>query len=200
MARPRIALTTSSSQTPESLAARRRYIRALQRAGADVLEVPPGSKPPRDIAGLCLSGGGDIAPKEYGASDLGELCRDIDEARDGTELEMARHALAQDLPILGVCRGFQMLNVVFDGTLVQDVTGHRAADHARHVVTPAKGSLLARACGDGEMAVNSRHHQAVTRAELGRGLRPTAFVGALVEAFESTTHRWVVGEIGRAHV
>ena len=193
MTRPRIALTTSNSQTPEGIAARRRYVRALERAGADVIEVPPGSRVPQDIAGLCLSGGGDIAPGEYGAADPDDVCRDIDEARDRTELDMAHRALEQDLPVLGVCRGFQMLNVAFDGTLVQDVSGHRATDHVTHVVVPAKDSRLADACGEGEITVNSRHHQAVTRAVLGRALRPTAFVGDLVEAFESTEHRWIVG-------
>jgi putative glutamine amidotransferase len=193
MTRPRIALTVSGSQTPEGIAARQRYARALQRAGAEVVQVEPGADLPMDIVGLCLSGGGDIAPREYGATDPQDVCRDVDPDRDRTELDLTRDALAKDLPVLGVCRGFQLLNVAFDGTLVQDIVGHRSTDHVTHKVTPAKGSRLAKACGDRELAVNSRHHQAVTSNELGASLLPTAFVGELIEAFESDRHRWVVG-------
>lgn len=193
MTRPRIALTVSASQTAENLAARRRYVRALERAGADVVEVAPDAEIPADIAGLCLSGGGDIAPAEYGEADPTGVCRDIDVARDRTEREVARRALDRDIPVLGVCRGFQVLNVAFDGKLLQDVNGHRSTDHATHLVTPATPSRLADACGAGPLQVNSRHHQAVSVRELGRGLRATAFVGDLVEAFESTRHSWVVG-------
>ena len=193
MTRPLIALTTSSGQSPESIAARRRYVRVLERAGADVIEVAPGAALPDDIAGLCLSGGGDIAPDAYGASDPQDVCTDIDEARDRTELDLARRALDQDLPILGVCRGFQLLNVAFKGSLVQDVRDHNATDHVTHTVRPAEGSRLAKACGQQDMQVNSRHHQAVTARELGASLDATAFVGRLIEAFESTKHRWVVG-------
>jgi putative glutamine amidotransferase len=117
----------------------------------------------------------------------------VDPDRDRTELDLTRKALARDVPVLGVCRGFQLLNVAFDGTLVQDIAGHRSTDHVTHRVTPAKDSRLAKACGEQELVVNSRHHQAVTSKELGGSLRPTAFVGELIEAFESDRHRWVVG-------
>ena len=193
MTRPRIALTVSGSQTPEGIAARRRYVGALERAGADVIEIAPGSAPPHEIDGLCLSGGGDIAPRAYGADDPAEVCQDIDERRDATELGIVRTALARDIPILGVCRGFQLLNVAFDGQLVQNVDGHRSSDRATHEVKAARGSHLANACGDQTFRVNSRHHQAVTTDTLGRSLRPTAHVGDLVEAFEATDRRWVVG-------
>ena len=191
--RPRIALTVSASQTPEGKAARLRYVRALERAGAEVVEVAPGAAAPIDVDALCLSGGGDIAPTEYGADDPADVCRDIDERRDHTELEVVRSALQRDIPVLGVCRGFQMLNVAFLGQLVQNVDGHRADDHTTHEVTAAAGSRLAQACGGDPMQVNSRHHQAVTAETLGTSLRPTVFVGDLVEAFEATGHRWVVG-------
>ena len=193
MTRPRIVLTTSAGQAPESIAARRRYVRALERAGAEVTLLAPDGVLPNDAEGLCLSGGGDIAPGQYGASDARDFCTDVDVKRDRTELEITRRALDQDIPILGVCRGFQLLNVAFMGSLVQDVSGHRSTDHVTHTVTPAKGSRLAQACGQDDMQVNSRHHQAVTAVELGESLEVTAFVGELVEAFESKTHRWVVG-------
>ena len=158
-----------------------------------MIELAPGAEAPADIDGLCLSGGGDIAPREYGAEDAGDVCEDVDVRRDKTELDIVRSALARDLPVLGVCRGFQMLNVAFLGQLVQNVDGHRSTDHTTHTVTPAAGSKLAKACGEDAIQVNSRHHQAVTRETLGESLAPTAFVGDLIEAFEATQHRWVVG-------
>ena len=93
MTRPRIALTVSASQTAEGKTARLRYVRALERAGAEVVEVAPGAEAPIDVDALCLSGGGDIAPTEYGADDPADVCRDIDERRDHTELEVVRSAL-----------------------------------------------------------------------------------------------------------
>src|SRR5207248_8398979 len=185
MTRPRIALTVGASQTPEGIAARRRYVRALERAGADVVEVAPGADAPPDVDGLCLSGGGDIAPAAYGADDPSDVCTDIDERRDATELATARRALDRDVPVLGVCRGFQLLNVALGGQLVRNVDGHRSTDHVTHDVRALSGSHLADACGDGSLQVNSRHHQAVTRATLAAALRPTAFVDDLREAFES---------------
>ena len=191
MARPRIALTTPVAASASETYAR--YRLALELSGAEVVEVHPGDDLPKDIDGLCLSGGGDIAPSEYGRGDPDGVCRDVDAARDRLELDLARPALERDVPVLGVCRGFQVLNVARGGTLVQDVAAHRATDHVTHEVVPQPGSRLAEACGDAPIVVNSRHHQAVTDRELARGLVPTAYVGELVEAFESDAHRWVVG-------
>jgi putative glutamine amidotransferase len=99
--------------------------------------------------------------------------------------------------VLGICRGFQILNVVRDGTLVQDVAGHRPDEREglveHHNVTVRPGSRLARATGGAPLTVNSRHHQAVTKETIGRGLVATAVVDDLVEAFELTDRRWVVG-------
>ncbi len=191
MTRPRIALTTpvpaGSSDTYV------RYVRALERAGAAVVEVHPGDDVPDDIDGVCLPGGGDVDPQRYGEPDAGVDRATVNAARDEVELALAARALERDLPVLAICRGFQLLNVAMKGRLVQDVPGHRASDHATHRVTAARGTRLAAACGTAPMAVNSRHHQAVTANELAPGLVPTAVVGELIEAFESAGHRWVVG-------
>jgi len=177
------------------IATRERYTRALESAGAEVVVVEPQTALPEDIDGLCISGGGDIAPERYGVTDEHDVCENVQPDRDALELDAVRSAIARDLPVLGVCRGFQVINVALGGKLVLDVAGHRphGDEVVSHEVTPAAGSRLARACGGAPMRVNSRHHQAVTRAELAGALRATAFVGDLVEAFESVGQRWVIG-------
>jgi putative glutamine amidotransferase len=192
--RPRIALTLSR-RTALQQASQQRYRDALERAGADVLSLHPDDVIAEDIDGLCLSGGGDIGADRYGEEDL--ACDDVDPARDELELSMARAAFARDLPILGICRGFQVLNVARGGKLVQEVPGHRPEEREGLVehrdVAVREGSRLALASRGGQLQVNSRHHQAVTMATLGAGLVPTAVVEDLVEAFEASDRRWVVG-------
>ena len=192
--RPRIALTLSRPSAFQE-ASHRRYRDALEAAGADLVVLHPGDAIPADVDGVCLSGGGDIESARYGAEDV--ACADVDPDRDALEIEIARSAIERDLPVLGICRGFQVLNVVREGTLVQDVPGHRPEDREGLVehrdVAVRPGSRLAKATGGSPLTVNSRHHQAVTEATLGRGLVATAVVDDLVEAFELADRRWVVG-------
>lgn len=189
--KPRIALTTPVATTQSETYAR--YRLALERAGASIVEVRPGDRLPDDIDGLCLPGGPDVDPVRYGESDDGVEREHVSVERDEMEFALTRRALDRDLPILGVCRGFQVLNVVLGGALVQDVSGHRKGDHVTHRVIPAAGSRLAAACGPGPLSVNTRHHQAVTAETLAPGLVATTAVGDIIEAFESTEQRWVVG-------
>ena len=191
--KPRIGLTLSTPK-PINLASHERYRDVLERAGADVVVLYPGNPIPADLDGLMLSGGGDIAAERYGANN--EACEGVDPARDELEISAARQALADDRPVLGICRGFQVLNVVRGGQLIQDIPDHNPAQRdglVPHVVRPLSGSLLARATGSEPLKVNSRHHQAVTRDVLGKGLVVTVEVDGLVEAFEATDRRWVVG-------
>ena len=192
--RPRIALTLSRRSALQE-PSHRRYREALERAGADVVALHPGDEIPDDVDGLLLSGGGDIDAGRYG--DESTACADVDPERDELELAIARAAIERDLPVLGICRGFQVLNVVRGGKLVQDVPGHRPEEREglveHHGLRPLEGSRLAAASGGGAITVNSRHHQAVTEEVLGEGLVPTATVGGLVEAFEAADRRWVVG-------
>ncbi|MEK7863024.1 MAG: gamma-glutamyl-gamma-aminobutyrate hydrolase family protein, partial [Chloroflexota bacterium] len=111
-------------------------------------------------------------------------------------LSLARRALDADLPILGICRGFQLLNVALGGTLALDIEGHQATGDQvieHRLAIGAADSRLARASGAHELRVNSRHHQAVTPDRLAPPLRATVVHDGLVEAFESDAHRWVVG-------
>jgi putative glutamine amidotransferase len=195
MTRPRIALTVSNSPTAGNLASRQRYVRALRDAGADVIVVEPGDVLPTDVDGICFSGGGDIAPERYGEVDAENVCENVIPERDELELGAARRALDADLPVLGICRGFQVLNVALGGKLALDIKGHQATGDAviEHRLVAAHGSKLAQATTAESVRVNSRHHQAVMPDQLAPSLRATVLHDGLVEAFESTAHRWVIG-------
>ncbi|MDP9282928.1 MAG: gamma-glutamyl-gamma-aminobutyrate hydrolase family protein [Chloroflexota bacterium] len=202
---PRIAVTLCGHVARRCVVARDQYLGAIRRAGAEPIAVEPTDAVPDEFDGLCLTGGGDIDPERYGADNIAST--DIDERRDAVELALLERALARDVPVLGVCRGFQLINVRFGGSLEQHHLGHSpkyppagtpvsddpaGADAVRHVVTAEPGSKLAGACGDEPFIVNSSHHQVVTSDRLASDLVATARVGELVEALESPAHRWVV--------
>jgi putative glutamine amidotransferase len=163
------------------------YMRAIERAGGLPVVLPP-LAPARvtalvaHLSGVCLSGGPDIAPAGYGAPPHPELGPTAP-ILDAFELAVARRADALGLPILGICRGMQALNVARGGTLHQhlpDVTDgsiahrqHEPAWETTHHVTVMTHSLLHQLCGAAELPVNSYHHQAVER--LGTGLRAVAW-------------------------
>jgi gamma-glutamyl-gamma-aminobutyrate hydrolase PuuD len=194
---PRIALTLSRPDSPARVDSREFYVTALEAAGADVVELYPGDVMPYDVDGLLLAGGGDIDPARYGEANAGS--HHIETDRD--DLEFAAYERAKELgvPVLGICRGFQLLNVAHGGKLVQDMPGHEGPPdgenwvNAHEDVRPVAGSRLGTATQGQPLTVNSRHHQAVTTQLLGAGLTPTAAVGEYVEAFESTDGRWLVG-------
>jgi putative glutamine amidotransferase len=195
--RARIALTIGKPTSARALASRANYVAALERARALVIVVEPGERIPADVDGLCLAGGPDIAPARYGESDPQHLAKEPDLERDDLEFDAIEAALRRDIPVLGICRGFQLINVALGGRLVLNVDHHEPDDldsvRLHHDVAIDAGSKLAAASGGGPLDVNSRHHQAVTSRELAPSLRATASVGELVEAFESDEHRWVVG-------
>lgn len=153
------------------------YVRAVEQAGGAPVLVPLLESPESMAAigerldGLLLTGGADLAPAFYGEERLPE-CGEIEVERDAPELDLTRWALDGGLPILGVCRGMQLLNVVRGGTLYQDiVTQHPASPrhdvtehgrtHLAHSLSINPSSRLATILGTREMLVNSLHHQAV---------------------------------------
>lgn len=164
------------------------YIRAIWKAGG---QVRAGYCPEPDLTcdGLLLAGGGDIAPERYGQGMEGSL--PPDPLRDEAELALFRAFYGAGKPILGICRGLQVINVALGGTLIQDLpepvrpfhTGGRP--DRLHPLRSAPGSLCEQLYGPLFLA-NSAHHQAVDRP--GVGLKPTAWSeSGLVEAAEHET-------------
>jgi len=172
---------------------REHYLEALRGAGFDVLPVDAGSPVPDEFDALCLTGGEDVEPARYGAA-AEPMTETIDAARDALELGLLATARARDLPVLGICRGLQVVNVGYGGSLAQHVEGHREANGpiVSHVAVPAAGSRLAAACGASPFSVNARHHQAVAERDLAEGLQATASIDGFVEAFEDPAQRWLV--------
>jgi putative glutamine amidotransferase len=193
-AAPRVVATLS---VPNGSELRRRsrehYLKALRDAGFDVLAVDAGDAVPDAFDALCLSGGEDIEPARYGAA-ADPKTETIDSARDALELGLIATARERDVPVLGICRGLQVINVAYGGSLLQHVDGHREANGpiAPHIAVAAPGSKLAAACGTAPFSVNARHHQAVARSGLAPGLVPTALIDDVVEAFEDQSQRWLV--------
>lgn len=157
------------------------------------------------LSGLVLPGGPDISPAAYGEPPHQQLRR-VDDVLDATELALARAAVEADLPLLGICRGMQVLNVALGGTLVQDIPSQRpdALDHDRfrcrgyppddraHAVSVQPSSRLAAILESAEVTTNSRHHQAI------RTLAPALVAVAhtsdgLIEGVEIPGARFVLG-------
>ena len=182
------------------------YVAALRAAGARIVLLPP-SQPdePEELLapfdGLLLAGGGDIEPARFGAGDH-PAQYGTDPDRDELELALARAAVRLGTPTLGICRGVQLLNVAFGGTLVQHLPeGDGRAEHqvehrneakqALHGLRVEPGSRLAEAIGQVEAEGLSHHHQGLDR--LGEGFRPVAWApDGLVEGIERD-QGWTVG-------
>ena len=172
---------------------REHYLKALRDVGFDVIAVDARVSVPDAFDALCLTGGEDVEPARYGAT-ADPKTEAIDAARDALELDLIAKARERGLPVLGICRGFQVINVAYGGSLIQHVEGHREANApiASHIAVATPGSKLAAACGTEPFSVNARHHQAVALADLGPGLVPTATIDGIVEAFEDPSERWLV--------
>jgi putative glutamine amidotransferase len=175
------------------------YAAAVQEAGAVALILPSDdavAEAPDRLLGLLdalvLAGGGDVDPGTYGARPRPET-RGTRPERDRFELALAHRALELDLPLLGIGRGMQMLNVAAGGTLDQHLDGHVSGQPADHEVSLQLGSLAARAAGVERLVVKSRHHQGI--AELGEGLVPSgrSQPDGIVEAVEAPERRFALG-------
>lgn len=188
-----------------AVASPRAYTDALERAGACPVVLPPvpltAERAKAWLApfdGLLLTGGADVNPEHYGEAPQPEVYG-VDGVLDTFEIELGRAALDAGLPMLAVCRGLQVLNVILGGTLDQHITGRaglvahgepNGGVGALHEVSIEPGTKLAKALGTDRVAGMSHHHQAVGR--LGEGAVPTAWTDdGMVEAFE-LKDCWVV--------
>jgi putative glutamine amidotransferase len=139
------------------------------------VDLVPGTKTLPDLDGLLLPGGWDVDPSFYGErrdENLGETDPELDE----TELSLFHQARERGLPVLGICRGQQVINVAMGGSLVQHLEGHEVRalgrGHLAHTIDVDPDSELGRAAGEDKIRVNSLHHQAVKT--LAPGLLQTA--------------------------
>ena len=185
-----------------------RYLQAVQRAGGRPVLLPPDPEDAEDpgevldlLDALVVTGGaGDLDPALYGEERHPET-GPVQEERDAYELALVRGALEREMPILGICRGMQILNVAYGGTIEQhlpEVLGHEEHRHtpgtfADHEVRLVPDSLAARAAGSESTPAKSHHHQGIK--EVGEGLQVTGWAveDDAVEALEDPSCPFVLG-------
>jgi putative glutamine amidotransferase len=181
------------------------YVSAVQRTGAIAVLLPVDVRAPLElldrIDGLLLIGGADLDPSSYGADrdpDTEATYRD----RDDFEIALLKGAIDLGMPVFGICRGMQLLNVAFGGTLMQHIPEVEGANPHRkvigsfegteHSIALEPGSLTAEAAGEEVHEACCHHHQAID--ELGDGLVVTGRASdGLIEAVEAEDGRWILG-------
>lgn len=198
----RIVITMPRMSTdPEPTVAQSKYIESLARAGAGMrwVELNDPEQAVQDALtcdGLLLPGGGDMDPKFYGQARI-PACGEPNLLRDAAEPLLLRAFLAADKPVLGICRGIQVMNAVLGGDLYQDIKPFEHLPHNDHwakvhTVTVRRGTLLSRILGQDTVLVNSQHHQAVDRVAPGFTLAALSEDG-IVEAIEKPDARFCLG-------
>jgi putative glutamine amidotransferase len=205
--------TAIPGERPTAWMMGKRYLEVLGMLDAVPVLIPLLDQYPNVLQGLfeqldgvLLAGGSDIEPARYGEIRCAE-CGPSDPDRDAVEILLVKYALSEKLPILGLCRGVQLLNVACGGTLYQDIpsqvpgaikhdftAAQQYSDRAslEHDVRIKPNSLLAQVLGESVVLVNSIHHQAVK--ELGQNLVATAYSNdGVVEAIEGTVGGFLLG-------
>ena len=179
------------------------YVRAVEEAGGRPLLVPPSNEGIEEtldsLDAIVFSGGSDLDPAHYGEEPHPETFG-IREERDRAELELMKAALERDMPVLGICRGVQVLNIARGGNLIQhlpEIVGHEGHKHdppgsfSDHDVEIEPDTTLAKILGD-RHPMKSHHHQGLDA--VGKGLRVSAHAeDGSIEGVEDPEHRFAVG-------
>ena len=186
--KPLIGITTSYDREHKEMNIRTTYTEAVMHGGGIPVLLPITMEPERikelfdSVDGILLCGGPDIHPNIYGEQ-IKYYCGHVNHERDVFELELARLAIENDKPLMGICRGSQVLNVACGGTLYQDInlqgaTDFKHADNSEshspvaHPVDLLPGKLLQQVLGIDELEITSWHHQAVKKP--GKGIEVCA--------------------------
>lgn len=185
------------SFAPESNPKYRKYAEALESAarvlGHEVVISDLSSHPEliEKTDGIVFTGGADVSPKRYGKPELSIECDDIDEERDKKEFDLAKKADEKGLPIFGICRGMQLLNVHYGGTLVADLPASGKPSHSkiegkdsRHDVHLEPGKLVKKVTRITDGNVTSAHHQAVDLLAPGMAVSAKSSKDEVIEAME----------------
>jgi putative glutamine amidotransferase len=193
----------------EAILLPRSYIDAVQDAGGLALLLPPDARlveEPEELLerldGLMLAGGADIDPGSYGQEAHAETVGTIPE-RDRFEIALAREAIERDMPVLGICRGMQLINIALGGTLVQHLPEHYghhehrrvlgSFDGADHDVDVQAETLANEVIGEARHATKSHHHQGIDCLGAGLVVSATSALDDLPEAVEMPSKRFVLG-------
>ncbi len=213
MKRPLILVPTSEQNItgePKRLYFNRAYAKSIENAGGIVFGVarPSGEDVLDELIdradGLYITGGGDMNTHCYGEESRADAHNDaFDDERDALELALIKRAIAKRMPILGICRGMQDLNVYFGGTLYQDIALNLATSlhdnrtttergQVRHRVLVESGTVYQNIVGEKEIGVNSLHHQGVKTLGAGLVVGGKAEDG-LIEAIELADYPFCIG-------
>ncbi|WP_103104320.1 gamma-glutamyl-gamma-aminobutyrate hydrolase family protein [Brevibacillus reuszeri] len=206
--RPIIGVTTFLSEQSKYSTVSRNYIDSIYAAGGLPVNIPIISNESnyddyiQMLDGLLFTGGNDIAPYYFGENPVREL-NSMSSIRDEYEFSLFKAAYEKNMPIFGICRGIQLINVAMDGSLYQDIYSqcpgtlghspeHTASDEFYHAVQIKVDTQLYEIFGEERIFTNSFHHQSVKK--LGNNLIATAYSeDGIVEAIESTEDRFLLG-------
>lgn len=178
------------------------YVDAVRKAGGLPILLPPGELHIEQILdvvdGLIFAGGGDIEPERYGGGAHPTISR-VDPERDAFELELAKRIFSKDIPVLGICRGCEVLNVASGGDLVQHIpeefgntVPHKKGNEGgEHPVELSRDSRLAQIIGKNQIMVISRHHQGLRAVPDNWQIVGRAADG-VIEAMEYKNHPWLI--------
>jgi len=189
-------LTIGLSYAPQNEPKFIKYAEALQHAASvlgyelEVVDLYQAPEKVKDIDGLVFTGGKDVDPGKYGKSEEAELC-EVDPERDESEFSLARKADDAQIPILGICRGLQLLNVHYGGTLTVDLERGGFPSHSKingidraHEVHVEPGTTLKRLTRATDAAIASAHHQAIEKLAPGMQISAKSAIDDVVEAIE----------------